>query len=60
MPLMRTADYIQTPLYFVRSEVLTAVAMKNAVFWDVAPCRPCVKMQLLAHTGSSFADASTQ
>jgi hypothetical protein len=27
---------------YVRSEVFTAVTMKNAVFWDVAPCRSCV------------------
>jgi hypothetical protein len=26
----------------VRSEVFTAVTMKNPVFWDVAPCRFCV------------------
>jgi hypothetical protein len=26
----------------VRFEVFTAVTMKNAVFWDVAPCRSCV------------------
>jgi hypothetical protein len=26
-------------LLFVRFEVFTAVIMKNAVFWDVAPCR---------------------
>jgi hypothetical protein len=26
----------------VRFEVFTAVTMKNAVFWDVTPCRPCV------------------
>jgi hypothetical protein len=26
----------------VRSEVFTAVTMKNAFFWDVAPCRFCV------------------
>jgi hypothetical protein len=25
----------------VRFEVLTAVTMKNIVFWDVAPCRSC-------------------
>jgi hypothetical protein len=25
-----------------RFEVFTAVTMKNAVFWDVAPCRSCV------------------
>jgi hypothetical protein len=27
----------------IRFEVSTAVTMKNAVFWDVAPCRYCVK-----------------
>jgi hypothetical protein len=27
---------------FVRFEVFTAVTMKNAVLWDVAPCRYCV------------------
>jgi hypothetical protein len=27
---------------YVRFEVFTAVTMKNAVFWDVAPCRSCV------------------
>jgi hypothetical protein len=26
----------------VRFEVFTAVTMKNAVFWDVVPCRYCV------------------
>jgi hypothetical protein len=30
--------------------------MKNAVFWDVAPCR----LQLRAHAGSSLPDFSTQ
>jgi hypothetical protein len=25
----------------VRFEVFTAVTMKNAVFWDVAPCGSC-------------------
>jgi hypothetical protein len=34
---------------YVRFEVFTAVTMKNAVFWDVAPCR----------SGSSLADFST-
>jgi hypothetical protein len=29
-------------LIVVRSEFLTAVTMKSAVFWDVAPCRYCV------------------
>jgi hypothetical protein len=28
-----------TGLYLVRFEVFTAVTMKKAVFWDVAPCR---------------------
>jgi hypothetical protein len=28
--------------YYVRFEVFTAVTMKNAVFWDVTPCRSCV------------------
>jgi hypothetical protein len=28
--------------YIVRFEVFTAVTMKNAVFWDVTPCRSCV------------------
>jgi hypothetical protein len=27
---------------YVRFEVFTAVTMKNAVFWDVAPCTSCV------------------
>jgi hypothetical protein len=27
----------------VRFEVFTEVTMKNAVFWDVTPCRYCVK-----------------
>jgi hypothetical protein len=26
---------------FVRSEVFMAVTMKNAIFWDVAPCGTC-------------------
>jgi hypothetical protein len=26
---------------FVRFEVLTAVTMKNGVFWDVTPCGSC-------------------
>jgi hypothetical protein len=37
----------------VRFEVSTAVTMKNAVFWDLAPCRSCV------NAGSSLADFST-
>jgi hypothetical protein len=27
---------------FVKFEVFMAVTVKNAVFWDVAPCRSCV------------------
>jgi hypothetical protein len=27
---------------FVRFEVFTPVTMKNAIFWDVAPCRSCM------------------
>jgi hypothetical protein len=27
---------------YVRFNVFTAVTMKNAVFWDVSPCRSCV------------------
>jgi hypothetical protein len=30
---------MKTVLYYVRFEVFTAVTMKKAVFWDVAPCR---------------------
>jgi hypothetical protein len=26
---------------YVRFEVFAAVTMKNAVFWDVTPCRSC-------------------
>jgi hypothetical protein len=29
----------QTRLRIVRFEVFTAVTMKNAIFWDVVPCR---------------------
>jgi hypothetical protein len=32
--------------YCVRFEVFTAVIMKNAVFWDVAPRRSCVSRHL--------------
>jgi hypothetical protein len=31
-----------TKCHYVRFEVFTAVTMKKAVFWDVAPCRYCV------------------
>jgi hypothetical protein len=38
---------------FVRFEVFTAVTMKNAVFWDVAPCISCawLSLQPPAHPG---------
>jgi hypothetical protein len=26
----------------LRFEIFTAVTMKNAVFWDVTPCDPCM------------------
>jgi hypothetical protein len=29
----------------VRFEVFTAVAMKNAIFWDVTPCGSCKNLQ---------------
>jgi hypothetical protein len=47
------------------TKIWLAVTMKNAVFWDVAPCRYCVnrrfggmyrRLQPPAHAGSSFAD----
>jgi hypothetical protein len=43
---------------YVGFEVFTAVTMKNAVFWDVAPCRSCVKRRLQwpTHALSSLAD----
>jgi hypothetical protein len=31
---------------YVRSEVFTAVTMKNAAFWDVTPCSSCVNRRL--------------
>jgi hypothetical protein len=53
----------------VRFEVFTAVTMKNAVFWDVAPCTSCVNrrfgrmyrlhLQPPAHAGFSLGDFST-
>jgi hypothetical protein len=33
---------VQTFYFCVRFEILAAVTMKNAVFWDVASCRSCV------------------
>jgi hypothetical protein len=43
--------------YFVGLEVFTAVTMKNAVFWDVAPCR-CEREQVAAELASSAATCS--
>jgi hypothetical protein len=47
-------------------EVFTAVTLKNAVFWDVAPCSLCVNrcfggtwLQPPAHVGSSLVDSPT-
>jgi hypothetical protein len=37
-----------------RFEVFTAVTMKNVVFWNVAPCRPCVNRLLSAATSSCW------
>jgi hypothetical protein len=57
----------------VRFEVFTAVTMNNSVFWDVTPCKSCVKRRLggayhlhlqlnlqpPAQAGSSLADFFT-
>jgi hypothetical protein len=48
-------------------EVFAAVTMKNAVFWNVAPCRSCVnrrfggtyRLQPPAYAGSSLPDFPT-
>jgi hypothetical protein len=32
--------------FMSRSDVLTAVTMKNVVLWDVVPCRSCVNRRL--------------
>jgi hypothetical protein len=40
----------------VRFEVFMEVSMKNAVFWDVAPCRSCVNQrssEISVHTRST-------
>jgi hypothetical protein len=44
----------QHKLFFVRFEVFTAVTMKNAVFWDVAPCRSCVNRRFGERIASIF------
>jgi hypothetical protein len=38
----RQAVRKEKKIKIVRFEVFIAVTMKNAVFWDVAPCRSCV------------------
>jgi hypothetical protein len=40
-----TQFFLRKVTTFVRFEVFTAVTMKNAVFWDVAPCRYCVNLR---------------
>jgi hypothetical protein len=43
--------------FYVRFEVFTAVTIKNAVFWDVAPCRSCVNRRFggtSVHTRSTW------
>jgi hypothetical protein len=37
---------LKNKVLYVSFEVFTAVTMKNAVFWDVIPCRSCVKRRL--------------
>jgi hypothetical protein len=37
---------------YIRFGVFMAVTMKNAVFWDVAPCRSCVNGGTSVHIGS--------
>jgi hypothetical protein len=40
--LMNYTIRLNNKLTFVRFEVFTAATMKNAIFWDVAPCRSSV------------------
>jgi hypothetical protein len=40
-PLADSTEFLRTSVQYVRFEVLTAVTMKNAVFWDVTPCGSC-------------------
>jgi hypothetical protein len=44
---------------FVRFEVLTTATMKNAVFWDVAPCRSCVNRRFGGTYGLHLQDFYT-
>jgi hypothetical protein len=54
------AQPTRRPMIFVkvvRFEVFTAVAMKNAVFWEVAPCTSYVNRrssETLVHTRSTW------
>jgi hypothetical protein len=57
---------LQRSCSLVRFEVFTAVTMKKAVFWDVAPCRSCVnrrfggtyRLHLQGRCLTSLTDAS--
>jgi hypothetical protein len=42
-PAFHIFSFFTTTLFLVRSEVFTAVTMKNAVSWDMASCSSCVK-----------------
>jgi hypothetical protein len=44
------ASYEVKQWIFVRSEVFTAMNMKNAIFWGVAQCRSCVNW----HFGGTY------
>jgi hypothetical protein len=72
--LCLSSGILKTRKHNVRFDVFTAVTMKNAIFWDVASCRPCVNrrfggtfrlhlqdcsLQTPAYAGSSLADFST-
>jgi hypothetical protein len=39
-------------------EVFTAVTMKNAVFWDVAPCRSCELNRRFGGTSVQFTSST--
>jgi hypothetical protein len=41
-PFIEQISVAVTLYVYVRFEVFTGVTMKNAVFWDVTPCRSCV------------------
>jgi hypothetical protein len=42
MPVLRRKTRSADLSLFAGFEVFTSPTMKNAVFWDVAPCRSCV------------------